>query len=60
MSENDKTSITKRAAKATDKSALYVAKVTGKAGWAAAKPVGKQTGKLAVKGGRVQLSLIHI
>lgn len=34
------------------RSALLLAKVTGKAGWAIAKPVGRQTGKLVIKGGK--------
>jgi hypothetical protein len=41
-----------RAAIGTGRSALFLAKVTGKAGWAIAKPVGRQTGKLATKGGK--------
>ncbi len=41
-----------RAAKATGRSVLFLAKVAGKAGWAVAKPVGRQTGKLAAKGGK--------
>ena len=41
-----------RAASATGRSALFLAKVAGKAGWAIAKPVGRQTGKLAAKGGK--------
>ena len=52
MSENDKSSRTVKAAKATGKSALFVAKVAGKTGLAVAKPVGRQTGKLIAKGGR--------
>ena len=52
MSGNHKPSKTARAAKATGKSALFLTKVAGKAGWAVAKPLGKQTGKLAAKGGR--------
>jgi hypothetical protein len=41
-----------RAARATGRSALLLAKVAGKAGWAIAKPVGRQAGKLAAKGGK--------
>jgi len=44
--------ISGRAARVTGRSALYLAKVTGKVGWAIAKPVGRQTGKLAAKGGK--------
>ncbi|WP_238379724.1 hypothetical protein [Celeribacter ethanolicus] len=39
-------------ANATGRSALFLAKIAGKAGWAIAKPVGRQTGKLAAKGGK--------
>lgn len=41
-----------RAASTTGRSALFLAKVAGKAVWAIAKPVGRQTGKLAAKGGK--------
>ncbi|WP_417607856.1 hypothetical protein [Primorskyibacter flagellatus] len=41
-----------RVANATGRSALFLAKVAGKSGWEIAKPVGRQTGKLAVKGGK--------
>ena len=34
------------------RSALFLAKVAGKAGWAIAQPLGRQAGKLAVKGGK--------
>jgi len=51
MSDQEKSSISIRAAKATGRTALFVAKVTGKVGWAVAKPVGKHAGKLAIKGG---------
>lgn len=52
LNENDKPSISRRAARATGRSALFLTKATGKAGWAIAKPVGRQTGKLAVRGGK--------
>ncbi|MEY8143210.1 hypothetical protein [Falsihalocynthiibacter sp. CO-5D18] len=52
MSDKANPSISVRAARATGRSALFLTKVTGKAGWAVAKPLGRQTGKLAVKGGR--------
>ena len=52
MSNNDKPSQSVRAAKATVRSAFFVTKVTGKAGWAVVKPVGKQVGKLSTKVGR--------
>jgi len=52
MSEKVKSSMSARAARATGRSALFLAKVTGKVGWAVAKPIGMQTGKLAVRGGR--------
>lgn len=52
MNDEDKTSMSVRAAKAAGRAVLFLAKGTGKVGWAVAKPVGKQTGKLAVKGGR--------
>lgn len=42
-----------RAANATGRSTLFLAKVVGKAGWTVAKPVGRHTGKLAVRGGMV-------
>jgi len=45
-------SISVRVANTTGRSALFLAKVVGKAGWAIAKPVGRQTGKLATKGGK--------
>ena len=45
-------SVSVRAANATGRSALFLAKVAGKAGWAIAKPVGRQTGKFAAKGGK--------
>jgi hypothetical protein len=45
-------SISIRASNATGRSALFLAKVAGKAGWAIAKSVGRQTGKLAAKGGK--------
>lgn len=48
-----KPSISVRAANATGRSTLFLAKVVGKASWAIAKPVGRQTGKLAMKGGIV-------
>ena len=38
---------------AIGRSALFLAKVVGKASWAIAKPVGRQTGKLATKGGKI-------
>lgn len=44
--------ISRRTARVTGRSALFLAKVTGKAGWAIAKPVARQTGKLAAKGGK--------
>jgi hypothetical protein len=52
MSDKGISSITARTARATGRSALFLAKVTGKGGWAVAKPIGRQTGKLAVKGGQ--------
>ncbi len=52
MSEQDKPSISVRAAKAAGRTALFVAKTTGKVGWAVAKPVGRQTGKFAARGGK--------
>ena len=52
MSDDNKPSISAQAVNATGRSALFLAKLTGKAGWAIIKPVGKQTGKLAAKGGR--------
>lgn len=52
MSDKGKSSITARTARAAGRSALFLTKVTGKVGWAVAKPIGRQTGKLAVKGGR--------
>ena len=52
MSKKTKFPTSVRAAKVTAHSALFLAKVAGKAGWAVAKPVGRQAGKLAVKGGR--------
>jgi hypothetical protein len=45
-------SISVQAANATGRSALFLTKVAGKAGWAIAKPVGRQAGKLAAKGGK--------
>ncbi|WP_258953920.1 hypothetical protein, partial [Cognatishimia activa] len=47
-----KSPLSLRAASATGRSALFLAKVAGKAGWAIAKPVGRQTGKIAAKGGK--------
>ena len=47
-----KSPLSLRAASATGRSALFLAKVAGKASWAIAKPVGRQTGKLAAKGGK--------
>jgi hypothetical protein len=47
---NKKPSLSGRALNATGRSALFLTKLVGKAGWAIAKPVGRQTGKLAVKG----------
>ncbi|WP_424982067.1 hypothetical protein [Maritalea sp. S77] len=41
-----------RAVRATGRSALFLAKVVGKASWSIAKPVGRQIGKLLLKGGR--------
>lgn|GEM_PF-779000 len=41
-----------RVANATGRSALFLAKVAGKGVWAIAKPVGRQTVKLAEKGGK--------
>lgn len=41
-----------RTANATARSALFLAKVVGETSWAIAKPVGRQTGKLATKGGK--------
>jgi hypothetical protein len=52
MSDKFKPSISSRVARSTGRSALFLAKVTGKVGWAVAKPIGMQTGKLAVRGGR--------
>ncbi|MEE9426507.1 MAG: hypothetical protein V3V25_00030 [Paracoccaceae bacterium] len=47
-----KHSISVRAANTTGRSALFLAKVVGKAGWAIAKPLGRQTGRLATIGGK--------
>lgn len=51
MSKRDKPSISIRAAKGTGRAAFVVGKMTGKLGWAVAKPIGKTAGKLAIKGG---------
>jgi len=48
---DNKPTISKRVARTTGKSALFLAKVAGKVSWAIAKPVGQQAGKLAMKGG---------
>ncbi|MBU2994116.1 hypothetical protein Q4555_07935 [Octadecabacter sp. 1_MG-2023] len=45
-------SLSVQAAKVTGRSALFLTKSAGKVGWAIAKPVGRQTGKLALKGGK--------
>lgn len=50
--DNSKPSISRRTGRVTGRSALFLAEVTGKVGWAVAKPVGRQTGKLAAKGGK--------
>lgn len=53
QNKQKKSPLSARAARATGRLALFLAKVAGKAGWAIAKPVGRQTGKLAAKGGKV-------
>lgn len=50
-SNDNRPTISRRAAVTTGKSALFLAKVAGKASWAVAKPVGRQAGKLAMNGG---------
>lgn len=52
MKKQKRPPISVRAANATGRSTLFLAKIAGKAGWAIAKPVGRQTGRLAAKGGK--------
>lgn len=47
-----RSSLSLRVANATGRSALFLAKLAGSAGWAIVKPVGRQTGKLAARGGK--------
>ena len=49
---NKRPSKSGRALNATGRSALFLTKFVGKAGWAIAKPVVRLTGKLAAKGGK--------
>ena len=44
--------LTFRAAGATGRSVLFLAKVAGKAGWAITKPLGRHAGKFATKGSK--------
>lgn len=60
MNEKIKLSTSVRATRAMGRSALFLTKVTGKAGWAVAKPVGRLTGKLALKGGRAMKEQANI
>jgi len=52
QNKQKKSPLSLRVASATGRSALFLAKVAGKASWAIAKPVGRQTGKLVAKGGK--------
>lgn len=52
MSDTAKPARSARVAGVLGRSALFLARVIGKVVWAVAKPIGRLTGRLAVKGGR--------